>query len=51
MALQLLDEAIKLGYSDGDALAEDSDFTSLRNDPAFTELVERARRSSKTEEP
>jgi non-specific serine/threonine protein kinase/serine/threonine-protein kinase len=45
-ALQYLEEAIDLGYSQAESLAEDSDFESLRALPAFTELVERARRNA-----
>jgi hypothetical protein len=42
-ALQYLEEAIQLGYSDGAALEQDSDFESLRDDPIFVNLVQRAR--------
>jgi serine/threonine protein kinase/tetratricopeptide (TPR) repeat protein len=42
-ALVHLDEAMALGYSEADLLAEDSDFESLREDQAFIDLIERAR--------
>jgi tetratricopeptide (TPR) repeat protein len=45
-ALDYLDEAIDLGYSQAESLAGDSDFESLRADPVFIELVERARRNA-----
>jgi serine/threonine protein kinase/tetratricopeptide (TPR) repeat protein len=45
-ALRHLDEAIGLGYSEADTLAQDSDFESLREDPRFVDLVERARRNA-----
>jgi hypothetical protein len=45
-ALRYLDEAIGLGYSEPDTLARDSDFESLRDDPKFVDLVERARRNA-----
>jgi serine/threonine protein kinase/tetratricopeptide (TPR) repeat protein len=45
-ALHRLEEAIDLGYSQADSLTQDSDFESLRIDPAFIELVERARRNA-----
>ena len=43
VALRHLQEAIDLGYSEADALSQDNDFESLRDDPAFKEIVERAR--------
>ena len=45
-ALRRLEEAIDLGYSEADSLAEDSDFESLRDDPRFVDLIERARRNA-----
>jgi serine/threonine protein kinase/tetratricopeptide (TPR) repeat protein len=45
-ALGRLEEAVRLGYSEADALAGDRDFESLRNDPAFVDLIERARRNA-----
>ena len=45
-ALDHLDEAIDLGYSQAESLAGDSDFESLRADPVFIELVERARHNA-----
>jgi serine/threonine protein kinase/tetratricopeptide (TPR) repeat protein len=43
IALAYLEEAIALGYSEADVLAQDSDFESLREDQAFIDLIERAR--------
>jgi Flp pilus assembly protein TadD len=40
-ALDSLETAIRLGYSDADFLREDSDLTSLRDDPRFVDLVRR----------
>jgi tetratricopeptide (TPR) repeat protein len=45
-ALHHLDEAIGLGYSEADALAQDSDFESLRDDPTFVDLIELARQNA-----
>jgi tetratricopeptide (TPR) repeat protein len=45
-ALHHLEEAIDLGYSEAESLAEDSDFESLRADPRFVDLIERARRNA-----
>jgi hypothetical protein len=50
-ALRLLDEAVELGYSNGDSLAGDSDFLSLRDDPDFAAIVERATRNGESEDP
>ena len=50
-ALRLLNEAVELGYSNGDSLAGDSDFLSLRDDPEFAEIVERALRNRRAEGP
>jgi non-specific serine/threonine protein kinase/serine/threonine-protein kinase len=45
-ALRHLQEAVGLGYSGADSLSQDSDFESLREDQAFLDLVERARRNA-----
>ena len=45
-ALRHLEEAVRLGYSSADSLSQDSDFESLREDQAFLDLVERARRNA-----
>jgi hypothetical protein len=50
-ALDTLDSAVARGYADGDALAADPDFESLRDDPAFTEIVERARNNAPADSP
>lgn len=42
-ALGHLREAIDLGYANSGSLESDADFASLRDDPAFIALVERAR--------
>ncbi len=42
-ALERLEAAVDSGYADGDALAADSDFESLRDDPTFLEIVGRSR--------
>jgi tetratricopeptide (TPR) repeat protein/tRNA A-37 threonylcarbamoyl transferase component Bud32 len=41
-ALRQLGEAVELGYAHGDAIARDSDFASLADDPVFQDLVDRA---------
>ncbi|HSL18779.1 MAG TPA: serine/threonine-protein kinase [Methylomirabilota bacterium] len=45
-ALAQLREAVALGYADGDALAADRDFESLKDEPDFLEVVELARRNA-----
>lgn len=45
-ALRHLGEAIGLGYSEADTLAQDGDFESLRDDPTFVDLIERARQNA-----
>jgi len=45
-ALRCLEDAIGRGYSGADSLAADDDFESLHGDPAFVDLVERARRNA-----
>ncbi|MGD8439714.1 MAG: serine/threonine-protein kinase [Holophagae bacterium] len=45
-ALERLGSAVAMGYADGDALAADLDFESLRGDPIFAEIVERAHQNA-----
>ncbi len=40
-ALDSLETAVGLGYSDAGFLLEDADLTSLRSEPRFTDLVRR----------
>ena len=42
-ALGELDTAIEFGFHDADGIAKDSDFASVRENPRFAELVEKAR--------
>lgn len=39
-ALNMLEEAICLGYRDRDHMLEDPDLSNLKDDPRFTELLE-----------
>ena len=39
-ALDALEKAIGLGYSDPEFMAQDEDLTALREDPRFTELLD-----------
>jgi tetratricopeptide (TPR) repeat protein len=39
-ALEWLEKAVKLGYSDADHIDKDSDLDSLRNEPRFRAIVE-----------
>ena len=48
-ALEQLGTAVELGYAGGDALAADSDFESLRDDPGFLEVIERSRKNAASE--
>jgi tetratricopeptide (TPR) repeat protein len=43
LALQRLEAAVEGGYTDADTLTTDADFDSLRQDPRFVTLIERAR--------
>ncbi len=42
-ALDELEKAIEFGFHDADGIAKDSDFASVRENPRFAELVEKAR--------
>ena len=42
-ALAELEKAIDFGFRDADGIAKDADFASIRENPRFTELVEKAR--------
>ena len=50
-ALEALEEAVRLGYTDGGYLLEDSDLASLRADPRFQVLVRKLQESVATEHP
>jgi len=39
-ALEWLEKAVKLGYSDADHIDKDSDFESLRSEPGYRKIVE-----------
>ena len=39
-ALEWLEKAVKLGYSDADHIDKDSDFDSLRSEPGYRKIVE-----------
>ncbi|MGE0456486.1 MAG: hypothetical protein AB7Q30_23395 [Vicinamibacteria bacterium] len=42
-ALEALARAVELGFADADRMVEDEDLASLRQDPAFTRLLEQLR--------
>ena len=46
-AFDALEKAIERGFSDAEHMARDDDLKSLRDDPRFAALVERARRSTR----
>lgn len=44
-AFPLLDQALAAGYANADQLSTDPDFSALRSDPRFANLVDQARRA------
>ena len=47
-ALQQIQEAVKLGFTDADQLANDEDFKTLRTEPRFAELLASIRKQAAT---
>ena len=45
-SFEALEAALELGYADGEYLAQDEDLASLRQDPRFSELCRRLKRTT-----